>query len=134
MYCFTCWSFLLFASSWWFVYCFLVIDTCCSKGCKLAHRMFTRKKDKLFPFIVFISYIVCLGPHYHVVVHKKTYSRLILGSYKNRFLYIIILSHFKLQLALINKYKHCYTSCFQLKLPKFESHMNSQYTTLKVSM
>jgi hypothetical protein len=90
MSCFTCLGFLLFGDSQWFVYCFLVIDTCCAKGWKVAYRIFACKKDGLSPFIVFISHVVCLGLCCLVIiVCKKTSSKLIMGSYKNLIFYTI---------------------------------------------
>jgi hypothetical protein len=89
MSCFTYWGFLLFLDSQWFVYCFLVINTCCAKGWKVAHQIFTLKKNGLSPSIVFISHVVCLGLHCLVIVYKKTSSKLIMGSYRNLISYTI---------------------------------------------
>ncbi len=61
MSCFTCWSFLLFANSQWFLYYFLMIDTCFAKGGEVANQIFAYKKDELFPSIVFLSHIVLFG-------------------------------------------------------------------------
>jgi hypothetical protein len=90
MSCFTCWSFLLFANSQQFLYYFLLIDACFDKGGEVANQIFAYKKDELSPSIVFFSHIVCLGLCCMAIVYKKTYTKLIMGSYKLHFLYTAI--------------------------------------------
>jgi hypothetical protein len=69
MYCLTLLR-LLDVCKWIFVYILLlVIDTCCVKGWKVAHRIFARKEDEFIGSIVFIFHVVCLGLRCYVIFH-----------------------------------------------------------------
>jgi hypothetical protein len=53
---------LLDVCMWIFVYTlFLMINTCCVKGWKVAHQIFAHKEDKFTAFIMFISCVICFG-------------------------------------------------------------------------
>jgi len=72
----------MFASSQWFLFLFLGINTC-AKACKIAHQIFACKKVVLFLFIVFFFLCSLFGFKLSHCCFKKTFARPIMGSYIN---------------------------------------------------
>jgi hypothetical protein len=75
-----------------------------------------------------VSFLLCSFPMLFIwvcVILLLFIRKLIQGLYrvliKIKFFTHYNLSHFMLQLVIINKYKHCYVSCFRSKFSKFES-------------
>jgi len=79
---FTCWGFLLFASSRWFVYCFLVSDWLTHVVPKVL-KLHTKGQVLSFYCVHFLSFFVFGFMLFCCCPLKKTSSRPILGSHKN---------------------------------------------------